>query len=256
MKNLLIFVLLGFITISCKKTEAVKPLPLPSLTDSSGFLEIHVANMVDNLPLLAGNTYTTSNADTFSVDKLLYYISNIQLHTSNGFTYTEPESYYLVDFTKPNSLHLMVKGVPRANYTSISFLIGVDHQRSVSGAQTGALDPANNMFWDWNTGYINVKLEGYSPQSTAFLNKIVYHIGGHIGKFNGLRSVDFPFNDTAFVNTSHTPVLNLKADIGKWFSGVNILPIANYNTVTSLTQENEDIANNIATMFSVTSIVN
>lgn len=256
MRILLIITALSLIVTACKKTEAVKPLPLPELNDSSGYLEIHVANMVDNLPLIAGTSYTTANNDTFSVNKLLYYISNIKLHTSTGFTYVEPESYYLIDFTKPGSLHLMVKGVPKAKYTSISFLIGVDHQRSTSGAQTGALDPANNMFWDWNTGYVNAKLEGYSPQSTAFLNKIVYHIGGHIGKFNGLRSVDLPFNDTANVYPSHTPVLNLKSDIGKWFSGTSILPIANYNTVTSLTQENEDMANNIATMVNVTSIIN
>ena len=54
--------------------------------------------------------------------------------------------------------------MPAGNYNSLSFLLGVDSMHNVSGAQTGALDPANDMFWTWNSGYVMAKMEGASPR--------------------------------------------------------------------------------------------
>jgi hypothetical protein len=150
----------------------------------------------------------------------------------------------------------MIKKVPAGSYTSINFLIGVDAPRNTAGAQTGALDPMNDMFWGWNTGYIMAKMEGHSPQSSEQTNKIVYHIGGFEGKDNALRTVNLTFPTAANCTQNHIPILNLKADLGAWFASPNFDNFNNSNVITGITAESSAIADNYANMFTVTSVVN
>lgn len=259
MKKVLFLLSLTVSLISCKKDEVVPPqeLPMPDVIDTTGFLEIHIANVVNGAPLsLHTSTYVSSANDTFSVDLFKYYISNVELVTVSGYTYTEAESYYLVDHSQPNSLHLMIKKVPSNHFSSINFKIGVDSTRNVSGSQTGALDPLNDMFWTWNSGYIMAKVEGHSPQSPEPTKKIVYHIGGFSGKFSGVRNVSLTFPNTADVTRNHIPILNLKADVYQWFVQPNFSDFSTSYFITSIGQESKDMANNYANMFSVVSVVN
>ncbi len=65
MKNSIAFFLVLVSFLSCKKDEFVKPEPLPPLniTDTSGYLEIHVANTVNNAPLSLSTTSYVSYLD-------------------------------------------------------------------------------------------------------------------------------------------------------------------------------------------------
>lgn len=256
MKNYSIFFLFYLAFISCKKNEFPKPEPLPAL-DSSGFLSIYINNVVNNTPLVLNSTeYMNANNDTFTVDIFKYYISNVQLKTNNGIVNIEPESYYLVNQQDPNSLHLMIKRVLFQNYSSISFIVGVDSARNVYGSFTGALDPVNNMYWGWNQGFIMAKLEGHSRQSSEPTKKIVYHIGGYAGKFNGLRKVNLNFPNIAIVKYNHTPILNLKADLVTWFTYPSPLNFSQDWGITGISAESSNIADNYANMFTVTSVIN
>lgn len=256
MKKYIIFFLISLTFASCKKNEIPKPEPLPAL-DSSGFLNINIDNVVNNSPLILNTVeYINANNDTFTVDMYKYYISNVQLKTSTGIINIEPESYYLVNQEDQNSLHLVIKRVAFHNYTSISFVVGVDSARNVSGSFTGALDPSNNMFWGWNQGFIMAKLEGHSRQSTEPTQKIVYHIGGFWGKFNGVRKVNLTFPNAAIVNSNHTPTLNLKAELSTWFSYPIPLDFNQYWGITSISKESSNIADNYKNMFTVTSVIN
>jgi hypothetical protein len=64
--------------------------------------------------------------------------------------------------------------VPAGTYTGMYLTMGVDSARNVSGAQEGALDPANGMFWSWTSGYIMIKAEGLSPQGAG--GSFTYHL--------------------------------------------------------------------------------
>lgn len=258
MKNLL-FILIAIVSFfSCKKNEYPKPEPMDSLpADSSGTLTIKIKNVVGSSNLVLGNTkYVNGNNDTFSVSIYKYYISNIKLSTTTNYTYTESDSYYLVDQSKSGSLNLLVKKVPKESYSSISFYVGVDSTHNVSGAQTGFLDPIFNMFWDWNQGYIMAKLEGFSPQSTDPSKRILYHIGGYSGPLTGVKKVTLNFPNLANVSASHTPTLNINADVDKWFTGTTPIYFSVSPSVGDVSVESSNIANNYATMFSVTSVVN
>ncbi len=260
MKNLLFILLLAVTIFSCKKTNAPAPEPLPPATpaiDTTGTLTINISHVVNNIPLLLSSTsYTNTHADTFKVDLLKYYICNVQLITATGYTYTEAESYYLVNHSNPNSLQLSIKKVPRANYSSVKFLIGVDSLHNVSGAQTGALDPVNAMFWTWNSGYIMAKFEGTSNQSGDPTKKLTFHLGGFYGAYSSVRSVNLSFPNSANVSETHTPIVNTKAEIAQWFANPNIINFATTYAVTTANSSSKAIADNYASMFSITSVIN
>lgn len=260
MKTIFAISFCSIILLSCKKTDAPKSEPLPApinIVDTTGSLNIDITNVVNNKPLLLSSvSYTNANSDTFKIDLLKYYISNIQLTTNTGFTYTQNESYYLIDQSKLNSLQLVIKKIPRANYSSIKFLIGVDSARNTSGAQTGALDVTNDMYWDWNSGYIMAKLEGTSNQSGQVAKRIEFHLGGFYGPYSSVRKVQLSFPNTANVTTIHTPTVNTKGEIAQWFSSPNLIDFSKIYVVTSSNADSKKIADNYASMFSITSVIN
>ncbi|OUJ72418.1 MbnP family protein [Hymenobacter crusticola] len=195
--------------------------------DSVGGVDIEFDNVVGNSPLaLNTGNYTTAAGDQFTVTTFNYYISNIRLTKADGTAYVQPDSYYLVSQADDASKHLSLKDVPVGDYTGITFTIGVDSTRNVSGAQTGALDPSNNMFWTWNSGYIFMKLEGTSPQASR--GGLLFHIGGFQHPYNTIRTISPSFNGTTLmVRTDHSPEIHMQADVLKMFASPNQIRFAN-----------------------------
>jgi hypothetical protein len=134
------------------------------------------------------------NGGTMSFSTYKYYVSNFKLKKPDGTWWIHPESYFLVDLSNLSSATLDLGSIPNGEYTELSYIIGVDSLRNVSGAQSGALSTTNNMFWSWNTGYIMIKAEGTSPQSSS--GKFAYHLGGFKGEYNIVKTktVDFASN--------------------------------------------------------------
>jgi hypothetical protein len=150
----------------------------------------------------------TSEELTFTM--LKYYISNVSLTREDGTVWNAPESYYLVDLSQPLSTQLSLTEVPAGHYTGLSFLLGVDSVRNVSGAQTGALDVANGMFWSWNSGYIFAKAEGTSPNAAS--GTFQYHLGGFSGTKKAMQTVSFSFDTHAVVEEGASPTVHLSVN--------------------------------------------
>jgi len=117
--------------------------------------------------------------ETISFSKVKYYVSNVKLKNTSGEWVSEPNSYHLIEAADGVMPSFTVDSVPVADYLELQYFIGVDSLKNVSGAQTGDLSTANNMFWSWNSGYIFFKIEGKSsavpaPNGPDFL----YHVGG------------------------------------------------------------------------------
>src|SRR5690606_1551843 len=161
------------------------------VVQEKGKVEIQFEHFAGNSPLIIDGIarYTNAHGDGFTVRLFKYYISNVVLITDQGDRFVEPESYHLINQAESSSLYLNLQAVPAGNYTKVQFLIGVDSLRNVSGAQTGALDPLNDMFWTWSTGYIMAKMEGNSVQSTAPGQVLNFHIGGFAGAYSVLQEV-------------------------------------------------------------------
>jgi hypothetical protein len=121
-----------------------------------------------------------SNGDSLEFVTFKYYISNIRLKKADGSWWTQPDSYFLLDLSQQGSTATVsLSGVPKAEYTDIEYVLGVDSTHNVSGAQGGDLAPSLGMFWSWNTGYIMMKAEGISPDSGD--GSFAYHYGGFYG---------------------------------------------------------------------------
>lgn len=224
-------------------------------TPQTGVFAVELENAVGARPLnLNTNTYTTAAGDQFTVSTFKYYLSNFTLTKADGSTYAVPNSYFLVDQAKSDSQHLDLKDVPVGDYTGLSFTVGVDSARTKAGNLTGVLDANNGMWWDWSKEFINVKLEGTSPQSPS--RGLVFHIAGFKGANganNTIRTVSpaFPANTKLLIRPDHSPEIHLHVDVLGMFGAPNPVRFATvYNTMGG--PQSVRVANNLAAgMFEV-----
>ena len=191
--------------------------PAPATPTGNLYLELEPS--VGTAPLVLNTVaYPNGNGEQFTISTFKYYLSNVRLQRRDGTQYTVPDSYFLVDAAQSASQHLALPSVPAGDYTGLSFTVGVDSARNVAGAQTGALDPVNGMFWDWNSGYIFMRLEGTSSASAT--GRLLFAIMGFQKPFNTLRTITPAFGGaTVTVSPDHEPEIHLSVDVQKMFAG-------------------------------------
>jgi hypothetical protein len=248
---------------SCKKDSAIKAdlndpaIDLTNQNKKNGSLTITFKNTAGSADLnLNTQTYINANSDSFTVSKFKYYISNIVLINGDGSFFAEKESYHLIDNSLSNTYTLVIDSLPLGKYTGVNFLLGVDSARNTSGAQVGALDPANGMFWSWNQGYIFLMMEGNSPSSTAFDHLLTFHLGGFTPPYNCIRSVSPTFgSNELIISEGKTSKLNLKTDLLKMFEGRSNIKFAQTNIGMGGAVA-YGLADNCVGMFKVSSIEN
>ena len=227
------------------------------LPEKTGTIKISFVNTVKAVPLqLRTASYTNPFGEEYTVSKFKYYISHVALAPATGAT-RENADHYLIDEDKPESLSFSFP-VSTGTYTSLSFLPGVDSLHNVSGAQTGALDPLNDMFWTWNTGYIMAKIEGTSPQSKLVNNKVEFHIGGFTGPNSVLQNIrlNFPAGKTLQVQEGKTSEIIIEVDINSWWQQPNDIKIAEHPVCSTPGVLAKKIADNYNKMFTIKDISN
>jgi hypothetical protein len=216
---------------------------------SKGVLSISFLHYVDDRPMELDNAvYKNSLGQNFTVTKFKYYISNIQLQKKDGKMISLP-GYYLVDEEEPASKKISLKDVPAGEYISLHYIVGVDSLHNCSGAQSGALDPVNAMFWTWNTGYIFLKLEGKAESSTAPGKIIEYHVGGYKKPSNCIREVVLNINTPLTITKDNASVLEIKVNAAELLRTPATVDFSKLPSVTD--QKNATmIADNYEDMFS------
>lgn len=256
MNKIFSYILLGAIgTMSltaCSKKE--DPKPNTTVADP-GKVYMEFFNNVGSADLKLNDVwYQNENGDSFKVSKLNYYISNVVLNgTSDTLKYTENESYHLVEHSAtPANMAFVMPDVPGGKYKSVTFTIGVDSLRNVSGAQTGDLSQDKGNFWSWTTGYIMLKFEGISPQSTAAGNRLMLHSGGFSGANNVVKTITINFPNEVEVGKNSTPHIHLKADVLQMFKSPNKIDFATTSVVHMPGTVAKQFADNYAQMFSIT----
>lgn len=205
---------------------------------------------------LHDTTYLNPFGETYTIKKFKYYISNVRLNYKGGY-FKEINSYHLIDQNKTGSLSFSFKA-KKQNYGSISFLLGVDSVRNISGAQTGALDPTNDMFWTWNSGYVMAKMEGNSSSSPLVNNMFEYHIGGFAGEHKVLKTLTLQFPAGQFLKARDDGLCELciNADANAWWQNPYDIRITSVAGITSPGQLAKKVSENYSKMFSVSLINN
>lgn len=124
-----------------------------------------------------------------------FYISNPELIQGEERRCPDPKSVHLIDLERPESQSWIIPCTGN-DFAAFRFGFGIDSVTNVSGAFGDDLDPVNGMYWAWQSGYINCKLEGYASFSTARDHSFEYHLGGYSGKQKGYQTVVFPVGKT------------------------------------------------------------
>ena len=163
------------------------------------------------LPFSLGETFVhPRTGDTLSFHEFKFYLSNVKLRRTDGSFWEEAESYHLVCTDCPNQQFFIIENLPAGEYDQMTYVLGVDSARNVSGAQTGELSPSRGMFWDWNNGYIMLKAEGHSRNSKD--STFAFHLGGFSGDIDIVTQKVADFEQTLKVENGTSKTLNFIAN--------------------------------------------
>ncbi len=176
-------------------------------------------SLVMNLNLKFGNQSLklnknfSSKNDTLQINLFKFYLSGIEIEFNDKSTFVQKNSYHLIDIENPNSFQIPICKKNNKIISKIKFNIGVDSLASVSGALAGDLDLQNGMYWAWQSGYINMKIEGKSSSCITRKNEFQFHIGGYIKPNYAMRTIELKVNKNDLI-------LNL--DLEKLFSEISL----------------------------------
>jgi len=127
-----------------------------------------------------------SDGTTVRITTFRFY-AGIPVVNGDGQANLLPYDYHLVDAEDTASWTVTMPH-PASPY----FRLGVDSLTNVSGAFGGDLDPIKGMYWAWNSGYINLKLEGTSPASPYPTHAFELHLGGYLPPYATAQRVLLP----------------------------------------------------------------
>ena len=145
---------------------------------------------MNDQPLVPGeNDYLPEIRDSVKIEALKFYISDVQFFQDEQLVYTLEKKHLLIDVEKPESMVIDFTSKNQMKFDRIKFNIGIDSLTNVSGAFGGDLDPTNGMYWTWQSGYINFKLEGVAKICQARNHLYQFHLGGYQAPFNTLQQV-------------------------------------------------------------------
>lgn len=182
----------------------------------------------NQLPLTLNKDYISSIKDTLSITTFKCYVSNIQIQYLDNSLFTQKDSYHLLDFENPNSLHIPITKKSDKLISKITFNIGIDSLTNTAGAMTGDLDPIKGMYWAWQSGYINMKIEGKSSscktKASARKNEFQFHIGGYLPPYYALQKVEINFNGNVNINGNgnYNENINIGIDLNDFFSNIQL----------------------------------
>jgi len=141
---------------------------------------------------LQDSSFNSNDKDSIQITTLKFYISGIELYKEGSLVWKENNSYHLIDASDENSLSIPLSVPVAINYDRVSFNLGIDSATNMMGAQGGDLDPMRGMYWTWQSGYINFKLEGTSPICNTRHHAFEFHIGGYHHPYNTLQRISIP----------------------------------------------------------------
>jgi hypothetical protein len=231
-----IFLSVSMALSSCKKDNKI---------EGKGDTVLEFDHFWANASFKLNQDFVTASNQTVKFTKLKYLTSNYVFVREDGTEYAVPESYYLTDVATPSTLKLSIKNIPAGNYKGIQFIVGVDSARNTSGAQEGALATTNDLYWNWNTGYVFLKAEGTSPQNPM---GFTYHIGGFKTPHAAQRTITFDFGSERLkVRKDKEVVIHAKVDVKKLFNNIDVSSL----TMVHMPGPNAmKLADNYATMYS------
>ncbi len=204
-------------------------------------LIVNIVPIFNGESIIKDTWYVTQSKDSIQLSKLKFYLTNFVLIDKKSSADTIRKQQ-LIDVFKKETLSIKLSDIIYTNNYVLNFDIGVDKKFNTSGANAGDLDPINGMFWSWQSGYINFKIEGKSPSCTTRKNKFQFHIGGYQKPYATIRTLAFNLASTK------EETLTIHLEVHAFFESIYL---ASQNQVMIPGKEASSIANLLPQMFSI-----
>ena len=250
-------IMLSLTILSCNNDD---DSTTDDLIGQTGNLVLKFDNGVGDQDFIFGTTYNKSNGESYTLQTLKYLISNVRLTDENGTEYTVPydENVFIVDEEKANNageIRITLNDVDAANYTSVTFGIGIDQERYALGAegQGDFLTEASEagMMWSWATGFRFTRFDGTYSSLTTTNEALNIHMGSVGTALDNYREVTLSLPNSVRVRETKTPEIHIKADIAKVFDNTtsSISFADGYSQVHTNAETTAVIADNMTTIF-------
>lgn len=134
--------------------------------------------------------------DSIRLETVKFYVSNVNFKNDGKIVDTTSKNFYLIDLENKFSRDIPFTSLGIKSCDTLEFSIGIDSLTNISGAMGDALDPINGMYWAWQSGYINFKIEGKSKICKTRNNVFQFHVGGYSSPYKTIQHFKFAIAKT------------------------------------------------------------
>jgi hypothetical protein len=180
--------------------------------------------------------YSLSDSNKMEITTCRFYVSNFTFYSNNKLV-SEQKGAFLIDLENLESLQL---SFPISGADSVRFNLGIDSSTNVAGILDGDLDPIKGMYWTWNSGYINSKVEGTFTKTNGVKIPFEYHLGGYLPPYPTLQTLTF--------NCQKSESTLVKLDLSQFITS---LEIEKCNNVMIPGPKAAELSNFLATCFKI-----
>ena len=153
-------------------------------------------SVLNQQTLVPGSTAINQLGQEYNIETVRFYISQVQFKTGDKISWQDQLPAHLIDIEKPESFLINTTGAPD-KADSLVFYLGIDSAGNVADKFVGDLDPLKGMYWTWQSGYINCKIEVTSTHFSGHNNVLEWHVGGYLGNQATLQRISLPIKTTA-----------------------------------------------------------
>lgn len=236
--------------VPCKSLILIAVICLNAyIVGAVGTVKIVFEPVFNGKPLkLSTQPYVNEHGDTLFVDLLKFYVTDVTL--SSGIQSSVDANRHLMDAGA--WLYFYIGSMKSGDYSDLDFVVGVDSIMNTNGANAADLDPAREMYWAWNSGYIMAKLEGHSDKCKTLHHAFEFHIGGFQPPYDAERTVHLKLPKKISVKDGSSVTITIEADADAWFSGG--VDLAKVNSIVTPGKDATMMADRYAKMFRIKEI--
>lgn len=149
---------------------------------------LHFQPVFMQQPIALDSTMHNAQGDSLSVTMLRFYLGHFKF-LNKGRIVFEDNTYHLLDLAAKNTLKIPFQLPQNTVFDTLQFDFGVDSLTNVSGALGGDLDPTKGMYWAWQSGYVNFKIEGIYEKCPTRDRTYSFHLGGYLPPFQSVQTI-------------------------------------------------------------------
>lgn len=186
---------------------------VPATPPKAGAFQLPFQAVFQGKEIKLGAPLTSKKNEGLTLQTLRFYLSNFVFLKNGKPVFEEKDSYHLLDVEAENSLLLAFKGSENLDFDEIQCKLGIDSLTHISGAMGGDLDPTKGMFWTWQSGYVNFKVEGIFEKCPTRNHEFQFHLGGYLAPHQTVQQVQ--------LRIPKGKNLRLQLDLGPFFEKID-----------------------------------